>query len=62
MRLIRTAKIKLDIPVDEVLPTLVAYTKAFNFVCQEGFQHKERNGINLHKLCYQTTRAVSHFL
>ena len=56
MKLTRTAKIKLNIPVDELLPTLTAYTKAFNFVCQDGFQKKEKNGINLHKSCYKATR------
>ena len=56
MKLTRTAKIKLNISFGEILPTLLAYTKAFNFVCQTGFQQKEKNGINLHKLSYQTTR------
>ena len=36
MKLIRTAKIKLNIGISEVLPTLQAYTNAFNFVCQVG--------------------------
>jgi IS605 OrfB family transposase len=56
MKLTRTAKIKLNISINEILPTLVSYTKAFNFVCQEGFHKKEKNGINLHKLCYYETR------
>ncbi len=56
MKLTRTAKIKLNISSADILPTLVAYTKAFNFVCQEGFQKKEKNGISLHKLCYYSTR------
>ena len=56
MKLTRTAKIKINISPTEILPTLVSYTKAFNFVCQEGFQKKEKNGINLHKLCYYATR------
>jgi putative transposase len=56
MKLTRTAKIKLNISPNEILPTLVSYTKAFNFVCQKGFDKKEKNGINLHKLCYYDTR------
>src|SRR3990167_7105207 len=56
MKLTRTAKIKLNISANELLPTLIAYTKAFNFVCQKGFDKKEKNGINLHKLCYYDTR------
>jgi len=57
MKLIRTAKIKLNIKVEEILPTLEAYTKAFNFVCQIGFNKKISNGIELHKLTYQETRS-----
>jgi IS605 OrfB family transposase len=56
MKLIRTAKIKLSISPSDILPTLIAYTKAFNFVCEKGFSIKEKNGVNLHKLCYQETR------
>ena len=56
MKLTRTAKIKLGISPSDILPTLLAYTKAFNFVCEKGFATKEKNGINLHKLTYQDTR------
>ena len=37
MRLVKTAKIKLNIQVEEVLPTILAYTKAFNFVSKIGY-------------------------
>lgn len=56
MKLIRTAKIKLNIEVADILPTLQAYTKAFNFVCQVGYDKKNYNGVQLHKLTYYTTR------
>ena len=56
MKLTRTAKIKLTASPSEIFPTLMSYTKAFNFVCQAGFEKKEKNGVNLHKLCYYTTR------
>jgi len=56
MKLVRTAKIKLNISIPEILPTLEAYTKAFNFVAQTGFEKKEKNGVKLHDLCYYTTR------
>lgn len=57
MKLIRTAKIKLQISAEELLPTLQAYSRAFNFVCQEGFKKKCFNGVILHNLTYQQTRA-----
>src|SRR5208283_4058806 len=56
MKLTRTAKIKLDMQVGEVMPTLLAYTKAYNFVCQEGYKRKNFNGVTLHKLTYETVR------
>ena len=56
MRITRTAKVKLDITEDSVIPTISAYTKAYNFVCQEGYKKKNFNGVTLHKLTYQTVR------
>jgi IS605 OrfB family transposase len=56
MKLVRTAKIKLNISVDEVLPTIQAYTKAFNFVCATGYEKKDKNGVSLHQKTYQETR------
>jgi IS605 OrfB family transposase len=38
------------------MPTLLAYTKAYNFVCQEGYSRKNFNGVTLHKLTYETVR------
>ena len=56
MKLIRTAKIKLNMLPAEILPTLQAYTKAFNFVCAIGFPKKDKNGVSLHKKTYSTVR------
>ena len=56
MKLIRTAKIKLNMLPAEILPTLEAYTKAFNFVCAIGFPKKDKNGVSLHKKTYSTVR------
>jgi putative transposase len=50
--LVRTARIKLDIPATELLPTVRAYTTAFNFVCKTGFDSKDKNGVSLHKKTY----------
>jgi len=46
----------LNISPDEILPTLLAYTNAFNFICKIGFDKKEKNAINLHKLSYYQVR------
>jgi hypothetical protein len=40
MRLNRTVKLKLDVKVEEILPSLQAYTAAFNLVCQVGYKNK----------------------
>ena len=56
MKLTRTARIKLNIPIEEILPTIRAYTTAFNLVCQVGFNNKNYNGITLHKLTYREVR------
>lgn len=57
MKLTRTIKIKLNIPVDEIKPTLEAYTDAFNYVCQTGWQDKDLNGVSLHHKTYRITRV-----
>ena len=56
MKLVRTAKIKLNIKAEEILPTLEAYTKAFNFVCEIGFEKKESSKFALHKFVYYDIR------
>ena len=56
MKLIRTAKIKLNISAAEVLPTMRAYTKAFNLVASVGFESKDKNGVSLHKKTYREVR------
>lgn len=58
MKLIKTAKIKLKISVNEILPTIKAYTKAFNIICQDGYEAKIHNGIELHKLTYYKIREL----
>lgn len=56
MKLIRTAKIKLNMLASEAMPTIQAYTKAFNFVCSIGFPKKDKNSISLHKKTYKIVR------
>lgn len=57
MKLTRTVKIKLNISPGEIKPTLEAYTIAFNYVCQIGWQDKDFNGVSLHHKTYQATRS-----
>jgi len=56
MKLTRTVKIKLNIPLEEIKPTVDAYTKAFNFICQIGWNSKDTNGVSLHHKTYSDTR------
>lgn len=58
MKLTQTAKIKLNMPVEEILPTVIAYTKAYNLACQVGFSNKEKGRIGLHHLCYYSLREL----
>ena len=52
MKLIQTAKIKIDMSASEILPTIQAYTNAFNFICETGFLSKDKNKISLQKKTY----------
>ena len=56
MQLSRIIKIKLDIPIETIKPTIKAYTKAFNFVCQAGWNDSDSNGVSLHHKTYKKTR------
>jgi len=56
MKLVRTVKLKLDIPVETIQPTVDAYTSAFNFVCQQGWNDSDSNGVSLHNKTYFTIR------
>lgn len=56
MLLTRTVKIKLDIPIEIINPTIEAYTKAFNLVCQIGWDDSDSNGVSLHHKTYKELR------
>jgi len=56
MKLTRTIKLKLDIPETEFLPTVQAYTKAYNLICQQGWQDSDYNAISLHHKTYKIVR------
>jgi len=56
MKLIRTIKLKLNIPESKMLPTIQAYTKAYNLVSQQGWVDKDYNAISLHHKTYKLVR------
>jgi IS605 OrfB family transposase len=56
MKLIRASKIVLQAPPEAFQPTIDAYTKAYNFVCQTGWDSKDTNGVSLHHSTYRATR------
>ena len=59
MKIVRTAKIKLDdVSVSEVLPTLQAYSAAYNLACQAGFEQKTHSQVKIHHLSYQKIREM----
>lgn len=57
MKLIRTIKLKLDADSQAFKPTVEAFTKAFNHVCQIGWHDKDYNGVSLHQKTYSATRT-----
>ncbi len=56
MKLIRTVKVRLRVAPAVFQATLQAYTDAFNFVCQTGWEARQSNGVSLHHLTYRATR------
>ncbi len=56
MEIARTIKLKLDIDPKLILPTIQNYTKAYNFVCKEGWEDKDFNGVSLHHKTYLDCR------
>ena len=58
MLITRTAKIKLKITTDELLPTFDAVTQAFNYVCKIGYESKDFNSISLHSKTYYDVRKL----
>lgn len=58
MRLVRTAKIRLDIPFSELEPTFDAYSKAFSLVCKTGWTDSDSNSVSLHRKTYRECRSL----
>lgn len=58
MKLVKTLKFKLLAEAAELLPTVIAYTNAFNYICRIGFDNKKSHSIDLHNLTYKDVRSV----
>ncbi|OQX93188.1 MAG: hypothetical protein B6I17_03885, partial [Tenericutes bacterium 4572_104] len=56
MKLIRTVKLKLDVPISDLLPTFKNYTDSYNYVCTTGWNDNDFNQVSLHHKTYQTTK------
>ena len=56
MELTRTIKLKLNIPIEIIKPTINAYTEAFNSICQTGWNDSDSNGVSLHHKTYKQIR------
>ena len=54
--MVRTVKLILKTPPEVLLPTVEAFTKAYNYVCKVGFKDKDRNGVSLHHKTYYKCR------
>ena len=56
MQVTRTIKLRLDILVENILPSIIEYTSAYNYVCSVGWSDKDSNGVSLHKKTYEYCR------
>jgi len=54
----RTLKLKLSLPVGDILPTVEEYTRAFNLVAQRAFEDGDFNSISVHHKVYKTLRET----
>ena len=58
MKLTRTIRLPLEAKPEDILPSLEAYTAAFNLVCKRGWQDSDSNGISLHHKTYSEAKAL----
>ena len=57
----RTIKIKLNASPEQetdLQQTLVEITRAFNYICQYGWDNKEKNGVKLQHACYYQLKEL----
>jgi IS605 OrfB family transposase len=56
MQITRTIKVRLKVDQNQLQPTFDAYTKAFNHVCEVGWNDSDSNSVSLHMKTYRDTR------
>ncbi len=54
----RTIKLKLSLPVGDILPTVEEYTRAFNLVARRAFEDGDFNSISVHHKVYKVLRKT----
>ena len=57
----RTVRLKLDPTAEQAIAiknTLQSFTRAFNYVCQYGWQDGEKNGVRLHHCTYYDVKGL----
>jgi len=60
MKQIRTVKLKLKVDRKLFKPTIEAYTEAFNYVTQYGWDNQQYNGVALHHATYHQVRELTN--
>jgi len=58
MKHVKAVTVKLECSPDLVMPTIKAYTKAFNHVCSVGWKDKDINAVSLHHKTYQFCKTL----
>jgi putative transposase len=58
MLLVKAVTIKLLALPESVMPTVKAYTEAFNRICVIGWQDSDHNTVSLHRKTYQQCRTL----
>jgi len=57
MILTKTIKVKIKTDISSVMPTIEAYTKAFNHICTIGWRDSDHNAVSLHNKTYKYCRT-----
>jgi IS605 OrfB family transposase len=58
MILTKTVRVKLETSISSVMPTIKAYTEAFNHICTIGWKDNDHNAVSLHNKTYKYCRTL----
>lgn len=56
MEMVRAVKLQLQTSPEVFMPTIEAYTKAYNYVAKTSWEDNDRNGVSLHHKTYRKCR------